>query len=548
MPLIYFAPFWVSRFSTHVGMKATRAATFFFIIFIALSVWFLVLFKLNNTCEIKEEIPNFEGKYEIEGNNRKKEYNRIQSINDVQLDIQEQETEGRNDIKLEHQIKTEIAVFPAPRTAQTTHVPFSTDPRKLDLQIQFREGKVDWHLLIKPTEELLELISYEKKLLQMLISHEPAKPYEFFPFISDGCVLLNKGQCEEQPLCHWCRSNALCVSKIKSDTNYQGKMCPDSFDLKAYSKKSKSIADGLKWVSRPYGKKNEGGSCDYYIPQKVFSIDFIGSNSVMFYHFLTESLPFFMHNATDVVLVYSTDDAKKIVTEYAEYLALFSSISPLDVRTLPKNICFKLFEDIGHTGSLATTILQRFELLDVVVDTSKPAKFCLIQRANKRIILNDWELLALAESMGFEALELVLEQMSAVEQLGIIRQCSVLAGAHGSGMANVLFMSPDSVLIHILPYKVCEANFFISMARQANVRYLEWINTNIDNTVFHEHFLPSGRKLKEFVDSVECAAPGSNVFFSFWINQDTIVDIEEFTVTLQEAKALLPWFSPNTNQ
>ena len=476
---------------------------FCFLIFVVISIWFL-FFKYTSECGI--------------------------SITEGEI------IQRENVIKLSN-----FAVKP---TINIEPVRTQTVDDKLNLKIQFRKGNIDWHYLIKPTTNQVEKKHYEKTLVQLLTANEKRPFYEFCPFISDACILYDDALCKEHAMCYWCDSKSICVSKFNSEKNHNGTMCPEGYDLSVHS----GPGFGNGWVYWPYRQfplpSDTVHECAYFIPQRVVSLDFfVMPNSIMFYHFVTESLPFIFNSTTEnpdeILFVYSNRYVKDIVDEYAEYFSLFSSNCAIDVENIPKNVCFQLFEHSippRDVHSVPKVILNRFGLLDVRIDTTKHPKFCLIQRANKRLILNDLDLLLLAEGMGFESVELILEEMRLEEQLQTIRQCSVLAGVHGSGLSNVIFMNSGTTLIQIVPYKVCKAHHFIKQATRAQVRYLEWTNQRIENTVFHQHFLPKGTDLKTFVASVECSNPDSEHFFSFWINQDTIVDLEEFSETLQLAK------------
>lgn len=72
----------------------------------------------------------------------------------------------------------------------------------------------------------------------------------------------------------------------------------------------------------------------------------------------------------------------------------------------------------------------------------------------------------------------------------------------------------------------------------AGVRYMEWRNANVSRTVFHWHY--ADRKWADKKDVVmrrgsQCCGPG--MYFSFWINQDTFVDVPEIQRLMDVALA-----------
>ena len=162
----------------------------------------------------------------------------------------------------------------------------------------------------------------------------------------------------------------------------------------------------------------------------------------------------------------------------------------------------------------------------------------LISRRNKRLILNEGELLAAAARTGAAVRLAALEELSLYESLALLRRTTVLAGMHGSALINSLFLPAGAALLQLLPYKVeAGAVFFQGTAEARGVRYVEWRNRRRDAAVFHWHFLgadyPPERRQAMLEEGSNCC--GEVAFFSFWINQDTRVDSGEWSAALGEA-------------
>ena len=420
---------------------------------------------------------------------------------------------------------------------------------QLNLEIQYKSGKLDWHKVMRYTVDPAQKKIITKNFLTKLNEQNSNQFSEYCPLLADLCVTNDEIRCSTNLLCYWCSSKQICVSKLKTEPilamekRYKTKLCPTEYDLEPHTSKSPDA----KWATWPYTLGTRSTSqCQYFIPQNVVSLDvMLNDESHMFYHFLNDVLPRLITstavNPDDVVFVYSKSFIKDIVEEFADYFALFSSHCVVDATTIPKNVCL-LVQNLrrGSNWSVPKFVLHKIGFLDAVVDPVKPPKFCLIRRVYKRFILNYREVLRMAESMGFEVFDLVLEEMRLEEQVRIIRECSVLAGVHGSGLGNVVYMHPGAVLIQIAPYKVCGASHFVPMASNAGVNYLEWQNENIENTVFHEHYLTEYvSNVAEFINMTTCVTAFDSYFYEFWINQDTIVDLSLFNDTLAHAKKII---------
>jgi hypothetical protein len=107
----------------------------------------------------------------------------------------------------------------------------------------------------------------------------------------------------------------------------------------------------------------------------------------------------------------------------------------------------------------------------------------LLSRRNKRLILNEPELVAAvadglggAAPPGSVAVELAsLETMTLYEQLALFRRTTLLAGIHGSGLINSIFMHPGTALVQLMPFNVQSgASFFAGPASATGVAYFEW--------------------------------------------------------------------------
>lgn len=118
----------------------------------------------------------------------------------------------------------------------------------------------------------------------------------------------------------------------------------------------------------------------------------------------------------------------------------------------------------------------------------------LITRRNKRIILNEPELLSVAQAHGLATEVAALEDMRLYAQLRLLRRTNVLVGIHGSGLINVNHMLPGTALVELFPFNVTPKlrqtqTLFATAAALRTVTYVKWMNGDRANTIFHWHFL-----------------------------------------------------------
>ena len=186
-------------------------------------------------------------------------------------------------------------------------------------------------------------------------------------------------------------------------------------------------------------------------------------------------------------------------------------------------------------------VKQFFELPPAVTpDALRRPKIGLISRRKKRFILNEFDLIAAANDAGFDAELLPLEHMTVLEQLTVLQSVDILAGVHGSGLDNSVFLRPGAVLLQLMPYKVeHKASFQVSLtmydchglifsqqsAQSAGVHYMEWQASNPALSVFHWDLLEQAnadalkRWTKEEYLARGQAAVNMRETIMFWINQ-----------------------------
>jgi capsular polysaccharide biosynthesis protein len=71
------------------------------------------------------------------------------------------------------------------------------------------------------------------------------------------------------------------------------------------------------------------------------------------------------------------------------------------------------------------------------------------RKATSRKVVNEPELLGLLNAAGFVAVD--LEDCSWMEQVALFQRAEAIAGPHGAGLANVIFCSPGTLIMELMP-------------------------------------------------------------------------------------------------
>ncbi|CAI5489996.1 unnamed protein product [Closterium sp. Naga37s-1] len=175
---------------------------------------------------------------------------------------------------------------------------------------------------------------------------------------------------------------------------------------------------------------------------------------------------------------------------------------------------------------------------------SKP-QVLLVARRRRRLLLNEDSLVAATRAMGLPISIAVLEDLPLYEQIRAVRSCAILVGVHGSGLLNSMFLHPGSVLVQIVPYNTTGADrFYEPQVRQAGGSYMEVRVMNRSDSVFHWHLaedhgskVGTAEEREQFLQQGPDVQRASDVFFSFWVNQDVHVPVGEYRRVIGEAVA-----------
>lgn len=106
-------------------------------------------------------------------------------------------------------------------------------------------------------------------------------------------------------------------------------------------------------------------------------------------------------------------------------------------------------------------------------ETPPPTSRLWVSRrlARRRRVPGEEGLFAVARKLGF--VEVVAEELSVSEQIALFAGAEAVAGIHGAGLANALFMSPNGALVEAAPssLKPRQKPFFWNLAAACGHRY-----------------------------------------------------------------------------
>ena len=90
------------------------------------------------------------------------------------------------------------------------------------------------------------------------------------------------------------------------------------------------------------------------------------------------------------------------------------------------------------------------------------------KKASKRNVINEEELVTFLESCGFGTV--ILENLSFLEQVALFSQAKVIVAPHGAGLTNLVFCSPGTKVIEIIPPSI-ELVLYQLICHHCNLKY-----------------------------------------------------------------------------
>ena len=361
----------------------------------------------------------------------------------------------------------------------------------------WRQAKLDWHELLPKHNSKWErygtpdkgkglrlLVSKETQITDFLTrfhesglsamyghEHGPMLSYSGCDTFLSPCYTHNDADtCEIDELCMWSKLQQICVDRDKTRPSESTEQCANPV----------RIVGGNEGSTRA-----QPSQCDFYVHEPAIMLTVDSESQSMFYHWWA-SLCMIMEFWRNSLL--SSRNIHIFVREindqaFFQFFGLFTDncwrrATP-SFAHVPPGACFcKVISLDAQQGRNEPIKAVAQTLHHLSLDTIQPpidrVVVGIISRRRKRFILNEYELVASVEALGYDCILLPFESMTLYEQMKALRSLDVLIGMHGSGLDNAIFLHPGSVLVQLLPYKNDHRCTFPSTAEQAGVHYQEW--------------------------------------------------------------------------
>eukprot|EP00771_Trimastix_marina_P002615 gnl/Trimastix_PCT/3757.p1 GENE.gnl/Trimastix_PCT/3757~~gnl/Trimastix_PCT/3757.p1 ORF type:complete len:638 (-),score=37.75 gnl/Trimastix_PCT/3757:67-1857(-) len=446
--------------------------------------------------------------------------------------------------------------------------------------------------------DLYLLIQHEYEIIKLITGHMfrsndygPLANYTVCTHTRDPCLIHSTHtQCAWDGFCAWCTEQQLCVDRTRAPQLCSIRKGLHNTDYNPYANSGGSppdyanhlpapltLEEGGKFIVRNISGYFEGADQDYIIvrgegiretkrgdlsecqrvvPGHFHSVEF--TQQQMYWHWLRDNykpiIKFAMNHATWGQRRLHFMTSATFRSFFYSGLGLLSDNCHRFWETLPAGTCL-VSESEADTQSYVNAHQSEIETYRTNAP-SDPTQFILhamnlqhvrptqphigiVARLNKRLILNLEELVQATHALYPHAKVsiLELEDMTFFEQVKVIREITILVGIHGSGNANHIFMHPGTALVEITPYRTLLAGqVFTGETQGSRVVYIPLPHKNPQTSLYHWHFLPNQKTYDQKQSYLEQGCKQVNTeYFTFWINQDLHIDVEEYSQALGKA-------------
>jgi len=175
---------------------------------------------------------------------------------------------------------------------------------------------------------------------------------------------------------------------------------------------------------------------------RVSSAIYVTSNS--YYHWLVEDLPstiFCLQKFPNSPIIAYKNAPKYVMDFLAQVDAQVIFVEgPVQVGSL---LCVTKRNDSGWPHPIDLKVLKAFEpFSSATASPLSPQKVYVSRINSKRSPINEDEIIAEFETKGYLSVE--LEELNLLQQIELISSATSLAGIHGAGLTNMIWMKPDS--------------------------------------------------------------------------------------------------------
>jgi hypothetical protein len=165
----------------------------------------------------------------------------------------------------------------------------------------------------------------------------------------------------------------------------------------------------------------------------------------------------------------------------------------------------------------------------------KRPRLIMVLRRNSRSLTNEAEALEALTGLGFEVIAAGSEFFSDMDRVAeTVNSCDVLAGVHGAGLTNMVFLPHNATVVQITPYGKmtypCRHTYGDPVAPMG-LRYVEYEATAEETTLRDKY--PKDHVV--FTDPDSIHRQGFDEVWDLFINgQDIILDINRFREAMRQ--------------
>ncbi|KAK7821348.1 hypothetical protein CFP56_037812 [Quercus suber] len=168
----------------------------------------------------------------------------------------------------------------------------------------------------------------------------------------------------------------------------------------------------------------------------------------------------------------------------------------------------------------------------------KKPQLLIISRKRTRSFTNIGEITKMASRLGYKVI--VAEPTMNVSKFAeLVNSCDVLMGVHGAGLANVVFLPKNAILIQVVPFGGFEwlaKTYYGEPTKDMNVKYLEYKISTKESTLVQQY--PPDHVV--FKDPYSIQKQGWIAFKSVYLDKQNVkLDVNRFRTTLLKALELL---------
>ncbi|XP_058218618.1 alpha-1,3-arabinosyltransferase XAT3-like isoform X2 [Rhododendron vialii] len=373
--------------------------------------------------------------------------------------------------------------------------------------------------------------------------------------------------------CHSDIKTEVCVSNrpVRIDTSTMMIYAPFSQGMpqanrtmNPYARKDDNVAMELvSPIQILLGNITAPPACRYNhnVPVLVFSLG--GFTGNMFHEFNEVIIPLFLtsrHFQSRLRFII-TDYSPSFVDKFDKIISHLSSYEVINSTENGNVHCFPgVVVGLHYHDNLAintTVIPEGYSMLGFkqflresynlkIRDLSQKEKpaLLLISRQKSRVFLNEDQMVTMMEALGFRVVIAKPDMMANTEKFAkIVNSCSVMVGAHGAGLTNIVFLPPGAVLVQVvgLALEWASSYYFGTPAIGMGLNYIEYKIEPEESSLISVY----GRDHPVVVDPASVKSQGYQVERAVYlIEQSFNIDVVRLNKTLVQALGLVGRSAP----